>query len=549
MLIHTDKLRWLFWLRWKSLVRGFTRDKKRIVTAIFLLLFVVPLASLFAVGTFLAYRYLPAPANVVVLFLVLTAAYLMWIALPLLMFTVNEGLDISKLMLFPLTRAELTLSLLLSTLLDIPTLALLLLFVAVVAGWAYSVPVALLTLLAVLIFYVQIVGMSQLVLALLLRTLQSRRFRDLSIILIAIVSLLSAFSGQVVEPLIGLTKGVSPGTIQLLSYLQWSPPGMTARAIEQASLGNWGVSFAWLGLSLISCIAVLYLWQLVLARSLTAAEVGSTIRTSHHRVEAQHRGSHARPSWERIISPQVLAIATKELKYLWRDPQLKIYLFVPVIYVFIFILAPLLGTHSTDLSQWNVLFYPLIAFLSVFTLSYNALGMERQGLTTLFLFPIEPRRILWGKNLVVFAIGLVELVLIVLLGMFLLKAWYLLIPTLTIGLAGIAIVLGCSNFSSVFLPQYMPQKQGGFRATGFSSGNGCLRTILVFVIMGVTAVVLVPVVAVLVLPLFYHLQWVWTFAVPAALLYGAFFYWLVTRLVARRILNRVPEILAITTRE
>ena len=108
--------------------------------------------------------------------------------LPLFEFTVNEGLDVSKLMLFPLTRPELMVSLLFSTLLDIPMFGLILVFIAVVAGWAISLPVTLLTIVAVLIFYTQVVGMSQLVLAVLMRTLQSRRFRDLSIILIALFS-------------------------------------------------------------------------------------------------------------------------------------------------------------------------------------------------------------------------------------------------------------------------------------------------------------------------------------------------------------------------
>ena len=72
------------------------------------------------------------------MFLVLTGIYLLWIVLPLLEFTVNEGLDLSKLTLFPLTRAELMASLVLSSLLDVPTLGLLLVFAAVVAGWAFS---------------------------------------------------------------------------------------------------------------------------------------------------------------------------------------------------------------------------------------------------------------------------------------------------------------------------------------------------------------------------------------------------------------------------
>src|SRR5579875_1166743 len=108
VLIHGDKVRWLFWLRWKILIRSFTRGSgrvSRIVGTVFLVLFGLPFVGGIAVGTYFAYRYLPPPANTEILFL-------LWRVLPLLEFSVNEGLDLSKLSLFPLTRAELMVSLL-----------------------------------------------------------------------------------------------------------------------------------------------------------------------------------------------------------------------------------------------------------------------------------------------------------------------------------------------------------------------------------------------------------------------------------------------------
>src|SRR5579884_2761294 len=165
VIIHPEKLRWFLWLRWKQFYRSFTRDKSRIIGAIFMVIFGLPMFAGIAVLTFFGYRFLPPPANIGLLYLALIGVYMAWIILPLLEYNVNEGLDLSKLSLFPLTHAELMTSLVLSTLLDIPTLALLLIFAAVVAGWAISLPVALFAVLAMLVFYVQVVGMSQLVLA------------------------------------------------------------------------------------------------------------------------------------------------------------------------------------------------------------------------------------------------------------------------------------------------------------------------------------------------------------------------------------------------
>ena len=43
MVVHRDKLRWLFWLRWKLFLRGFTRDRSRIIGAIVAILFGIPI--------------------------------------------------------------------------------------------------------------------------------------------------------------------------------------------------------------------------------------------------------------------------------------------------------------------------------------------------------------------------------------------------------------------------------------------------------------------------------------------------------------------------
>lgn len=560
MVIHGDKLRWLFWLRWKLFVRGFTREKSRIITTIIMVVFTLPLFVGVAAGTFLAYRFAPSPANIEVLFLVLTGVYLLWIVLPLLEFTVNEGLDVSKLMLFPLTRLELMVSLVYSSLLDIPMFGLMLIFLAVIAGWAISIPATLFTIVAMLIFYVQVVGISQLVLALLMRTLQSRRFRDLSILFIALFTtscyLLQQFALRGIASN-GFINSLMHSTFS--TYLQWLPPGMTARAIQQAVQGNWGLSAAWLLASLVVAFVVLYLWQLVLQRSLSTPEVGGAVRTRRRTANVAEDSPVPATApalsslWQRLISQQTRTITIKEWKYFWRDPQLKATLFTSMIYIIVVIVGPILGASGTSSGDnWNTLIFvaPLAVFFAMFALSFNCLGMERQSLTTLFLFPIEPRRILFGKNLAVATLGIAELVLLEVIGGTLAHNWSLALPALVMGLAGIGVVLGCGNFSSVFLPQRMRQMQRGFQATGASSGSaGCLRGLLSLAMMVVTAIILLPVAIALFVPLFFHSQWIWVFSIPAALLYGIVLHQLVTRLVAPRMLAREPEIIAVTTRE
>lgn len=572
MVMHPDKLKVLFWLRWKMFSRAFSTGPAQIIGTIFLIIFMVPFAGLLAFGSYAGYRFLPNPANEVLLFIVLTLIYVVWIILPLLEFNGNEGLNVSKLSLFPLTRWELMASLIFSTLLDIPMFGLVLMFLAVILGWAISLPMVFLSIITMLIFYVQVVAASQLVLALLMRTLQSRRYRDLSIIIIVIFSsscgLLSQFIGRFVSAESGGNSLNALQNTSSLTYLQWLPPGMAARAIQEGSHGNWGLSVAWLvALALVSFI-FLYLWQVVIMRSLSSSEGGGSVRVRRSRRPAAvdvsvGAAAGVAPSTqlnllERLFSPIVVAIAVKDLKYFRRDPQLMALIFQSLFSAVILLALPIINSRSTSLysslatSRYMVLYVPLVVLFSMTTFSLNSLGMERQGLGTLLLFPIQPKKILWGKNLAVLTIGLVEICLFTLIVCILTNGWSFFPLAFFGGLAGIAVVLGCGNFTSVIAPQRMRTMQRGFAATGASSGGsqvGCLRAVIAFAMLAVSIVLLIPVAVALVLPIILNAQWIYVISVPLALIYGLAFHQIVSRVVAPRILNRAPEILAIVSRE
>ncbi|MBV8822464.1 MAG: hypothetical protein JO123_06705, partial [Ktedonobacteraceae bacterium] len=201
------------------------------------------------------------------------------------------------------------------------------------------------------------------------------------------------------------------------------------------------------------------------------------------------------------------------------------------------------------IGSWAVLAAPAFVFLSLNALTLNMLGMEGESLTTLLLFPIEPKRILWGKNLVILALGSIEMLLLVAVTAFASQGWNFVLPALTIGFAGIAIVLGCGNFSSVCLPQRRRQRRGFQTTTNYSSESGFARLLLSLLMLLVTVIVLIPAGVALVLPILFHAQWFWSFSIPLSLLYGIAFYFVVTALVAPRILDKAPEILAVVARE
>ncbi len=570
MSIHGDKLRWLFWLRWKMFLRAFTRGSGRIVVIvgrILLLLFGLGVGGTIAVVSYLAYRFLPTPANTEVLFLVLSGVYVVWMVLPLLEFNVNEGLDPSKLSLFPLTRPELMVSMVLSTVLDLPMIGVFLVLVAMVVGWASSFPLALVALVGALIFYVQLVGISQLVLALFMRILQSRRFRDVMTVVLIILLSSSGVLWQF------LARGLaSRGFFELLqhgalsSYLQWLPPGMVARAIQQATLGNWGTSLLWLGIALLIALLVLYLWQVVVERALRTAESAaplSSVRRGGRRsgavIGVQSSYTASSNLLARILPEPVVALLIKDLKYFRRDPQLQGTLVQSVVTIvltggYITLTSIQSGGDARGflhtIGPWAVMIAPLLMALSLFSLSYNVLGLERQSLTTLFLFPIDPRYILWAKNLTVFMVGIVEMTLLVLVMAFLSQAWQFVLPALVVGLSAIAVIQGCGNFTSVFFPQKMRAAFRGFQSSAnLSAEGGCLRALMSMFAFYAMIIILAPVEAALILPVIFHVQWWWIISIPLSLVYAGAIYYGLTALVAPRILDKAPEILAATTRE
>jgi ABC-2 type transport system permease protein len=568
MMINSNKLRWLFWLRWKMFTRAFTRKRgasnlvAQIIGIIILSIFVLGAGVGIAFITYLAYKFLPAPANSEILFLVLTGIFLLWLVLPLFESTANEGLDISKLALFPLTRGEIMASLLVSTLLDIPTVGLFLVLAAVVVGWGTSLPMVLMTLLIMLVFYTQLIAASQLVLALLQGVLHSRRFRDLSVILFVLL----ASSGYICQ--IAVRTSINLSLYQSLlhatysQYLQWLPPGMAARAVQQASVGNWGMSLVWLVALAVITFAFLYLWQLVVERGLTSAESGGSAKATQVRRRATRNASTttngvattetSNSLLDRLFPPQVQALVGKDLKYFWRDPDIKAVILQSLLSMAFLIVYLGFSFFSNTGNSGRGLFTliggdivlaaPLLALFSLYSLTYNTLGFERQAITTLLLFPIKPRTILWSKNVATFAIGLSACTLLVLVAAAFTHGWLYVIPALVVSIAGVCINIGLGNFTSTFFPQKMRMARRGFQSrTNMNAQGGCLRAFVSGICFYVMLVLLLPVAAAVLVPLFLHQQWLWSISLPLSLVYGVAFYLIVTMLVAPRIQTKAPE--------
>src|SRR5262249_26203726 len=198
---------------------------------------------------------------------------------------------------------------------------------------------------------------------------------------------------------------------------------------------------------------------------------------------------------------------------------------------------------SSGSAHWTVLLAPLPALFVVVTFGLNALGIDRQGLQILFLLPVRPLDILWGKNVFVGAFAFVLAAILTVIKAATTGGWAYAPLALVGGLAAILVMLGCGNVTSVTTPFRWRQMRMG-ESSSLSSENGCLRAVISLVALTVTVILLIPVAVAMLLPR----QWL-VVSLPLAIVYGVAFHQLASRLIAPVLLRRVPEILAVTVRE
>jgi ABC-2 type transport system permease protein len=555
-LIRPAQVRTLFWLSAKLRLRGYTRNWQQTVGLVVLLVFLIPLAVAVGVSSWFAYTLLDHAYAVELLFVVLFGLYILWAILPLLQYTLNEGLDVTRLQTYPVTRAEQMVALVLVTLMDVSTLFIAGLFVAILVGWSAN-PIAIAFTFAALAFaYIQIVSLSQLVLATLMGLLRSRRYRDLSIILFAFVGAACALSNQIIGYLFRNSDLSELINLPVVDYLRWTPPGMAAQAIVRANEGAYGEAALWL-VALVALIPlVVALWAFVLERGITTAEAGGAARGGRRAAAAVAAPiPAARPARARrtLIPAPVRAVAGKDLRYFWRDPQLKAMILSSLL-ILVFIFLPRLTagpeafrSSNGFLSSYLVYVAPLPAVFLSLNLSLNAFGLERQAAQTLFLFPVRPLYVLLGKNLAVAFVAILAL-LVSTLGLAALSGnWEEAPVAFTVGVAGMLVTMGCGNITSILLPSRVRQMRTG--ENRISGENGCLRAILSGIALTVVWILLAPVAAAVALPLLLGHSELLPLTLVASVLYAAALHQLATWLIAPSMLKRAPEILEVVARE
>ncbi|MCB9009335.1 MAG: hypothetical protein H6656_18585 [Ardenticatenaceae bacterium] len=547
----------LFRLRGKLTVRQFSREKGRIIGAIIVALVFGPMIIAAAVGTATGYRALEDHWPTALLGGVLVAMWFIWLGFPIIATAVNESADITRLLIFPISRRDLILSTLLGTLFDYPTYLVLPLFIAIFIGFGFS-SIFPIVILAILLSYGHMVLIGQFITIAIGGILQSRRFRDIAIIFFSLLGSSCYFINLAFQS--GLERFTDSLSLQEeeafvetfanwqpLDTLQWFPTGAPARAVEQALAGAWLPALLWLLYSAVLLAAITWVWFQLMTRLATGGGflVGGRPQAEKEKPVVQKAARRSVLNW---LPEDLAMLVGKELRSVWRVPQRRVGMLQGVLIPF-FMMGPFLFTGGnitggvSAIPSWFGLSLPVYALFLFWVNSQNMLAWEGRGLPSLLLTPLPRWRIFLAKGLVFLLIAGTPFLIVSGLAIAALKSWvttYGMFIGLGMGAASIAV----TAVGSVLFPSPINLEAKRTRGSFQSGGNLKTGCAVVTIVPISIAVVNLPAGALLGLAYYFNLPWLGAVGAVFSLVYGAGILYAGCRLAGNLLQEREPELVA-----
>ncbi len=334
-----------------------------------------------------------------------------WVALPVVIFPLDETLDPAQLSVFPVPRPRLLLGLAIASLIGPSVVVPAVLIgsnVWVQSGWAQVV-----ALVAGLVFIAQMAVASHLFTGLVSALLRSRRGRDLAVMVVVGIGLFTFGGYQLVTGEVE-RMGVG-GALAVHQISQWAPllpPVAAQRAVVEAQAGNW--------LASLSMLAVAGAWLLIMSKAWGALLSWMLVTPDH--TPRPDRARHRRGLAERGLWGPRWVLARKELRFYVRDPRQRLVWTGTVIFVGLAVAVLVVGTESMAQfrnSTWLPLLAPAMVLFVGLPIALNQFGWERNAASYLFVLPIKPRHLLHGKNMaIVLGLATETLFLAILLAIF-----------------------------------------------------------------------------------------------------------------------------------
>lgn len=455
--------------------------------------------------------------------------FVAWVALPIIVFPVDENIDPQQLAVLPIPRPTLITGLTGASFVSLPMLGLLWVTLLTLAHDWRAVPF---TLIAAAAYLVLLVIGSQALSTVMSAIVRSRRGRDLAMLLVMGIGLASFAGFQAVRITVNrLGVETAVATYPLADWWWLVAPSAPARAIAAAWNGEWLMAAVALVVTAVWIGGLGLIWERILNHMLvTPTQEGS-------RSTLRGRRGMERGGW----SPAVV-IARKELRFYLRDPRQRLVWTGTVIFVGLAVAALVVGAEGFirfRAREWLPLLAPVLVLMVGLPIALNQFGWERNAASYLFALPASPRSLIVGKNLAA-AIGLsAETVFLgALFAWFSSWEWIGLVPALAI--AAILCLLAVGNVVSVLTPLRLPREGTDMFAQASEQGLLALLSQMISFFMIGLLLVIPASVAVLTVAYFQAIPpW---FTVAFALAWGSLWYaasvWVAAWLLGRR----VPEV-------
>lgn len=459
-----------------------------------------------------------------------------WAVMPLFFPTGDETLDPSRLVMLPLRPRRLVVALLCASLVGIgPVFTLTLLLGAVLAvthgpaGAVFAVaavPLALLTCVA----FARAVATAN------VRLLTSRKGRDLALL----SGLALAFGAQFLN--LGIQKLSEPEGLSALepaaAVLAWVPPASAVGAAESASEGAYGVAVARLALTGAALVALLWWWQRSLSRLMTSPDSSTLQAASTDSGRRSVGGTGGLTAW--LPEGRTKAVMLRTLRYAWRDPKAKVGWASSL---GIGVLLPVVFAVQGNGSIYNACFAAGLLGLQM----YNQFGQDYSGFWLVAATTSSARDALVELRARMLAIALVAVpyvCLVVLGSALLLDVWSSFAEALGLALALLGALLATGVWSSVYFPYSIPQEA----SRNVAPGQGSLAYLSILGGMAGGTAICAPLLA---LTVWLHMagmhDYLWLL-LPLGAGYGFLLCSAALRLVAPRMVTRLPEILGAVSR-
>jgi ABC-2 type transport system permease protein len=501
----------------------------------------IVLALLLAAGQLLGLFLLRGNAHAEGVVLPLAALLALgWAVMPLFFPSGDETLDPTRLVMLPLRPARLVRALLTASLVGIGPLFTVALALGVVVALAHGAAGVVAAVVALPLLVLVCVALARTVAAANVRLLSSRKGRDLALL----SGLVIAVGLQFVN--LGVQKLSQPGGLDVLEpaadVLRWVPPASAVGAVGSASEGAYGVAVAQLALTAVLLAVLLRWWQRLLVRLMTSPD-SSTVQaaTGPGGAKGAAKGRAATRSGGGLAAllpaGRTGAVMLRTLRYAWRDPKTKVGWASSL---GVGVLLPVVMSVQGQGSPYQACWAAGLLGLQM----YNQFGQDYSGFW-LVASTISSRQDaateLRGRMLSIGLVGVPYVVAVTVVATALLGEWAVLPETLGLALTLLGALIATGAFTSMRFPYSIPQDNG---YKNVAPGQGSLAYLSIFGGMVIGAALSAPVLGLLIWLHVADLHGLLWLVLPVGLGYGLALPLLAQRLVAPRIVARLPEILA-----